>query len=593
MKINAWRGRTTGGRGFVLPAMVCGAAALAIAALCLSHGSNRLSPGTAARWTYLQDGQGWTAGAREEFYYTSQGSQMMPYAWFLAVEQAGSRKPFHAGLQRFGFLVPPPSAKNPDGLPLGFVADTNDATFGGVREAKWVGLTCAACHTAAIDYRAHPGDRTLSTLVIDGGPTLANYGAFIAALAPAIDQTERDPAKYARFERAVLGPTPAPDARVRLDRSYARFAAEFDRYAVSSRTAVPWGRGRVDAFGMIFNRVCSIDLDIRQNCYSPNAPVSYPFLWNVDRQDHIQWHGEVENINANPLGTHLDRFGRNAAEVLGVFARIDVTPGAAPGYPSTINLDGLIALEYAVSRLRAPRWPQNILGRIDGAEAREGETIYQARCERCHERITSPFQTVAIRPGRHLIPVDEVGTDANMTANVHSRLSLRTGRLAGQRFGVIFGEPLKETASAQQIVGHAVTGALLRLPFGDLDPRLAQPQGLQRLLSSAGRAGPAAAPVVGYEARPLHGIWATSPYLHNGSVPTLQQLLLPSRARSVQFYVGSREYDTVNVGYRSDPQSGGELFDTRLDGNHNSGHEYGADLSAAQRRRLIEYLKTL
>jgi hypothetical protein len=95
----------------------------------------------------------------------------------------------------------------------------------------------------------------------------------------------------------------------------------------------------------------------------------------------------------------------------------------------------------------------------------------------------------------------------------------------------------------------------------------------------------------GYESRSLNGIWATAPYLHNGSVPNLFELLWPDQ-RETTFYVGSRVYDTKNVGFVSDPQKG-VLFDTRLPGNSNSGHTYGAALSDQDKWDLIEFLKSL
>jgi hypothetical protein len=97
-----------------------------------------------------------------------------------------------------------------------------------------------------------------------------------------------------------------------------------------------------------------------------------------------------------------------------------------------------------------------------------------------------------------------------------------------------------------------------------------------------------------YRARPLNGIWATAPYLHNGSVPNLYDLLLPPTHRPKFFYVGSWEFDPVHVGVETgSPFAGSFTFDTRLPGNSNSGHEYGTSLSEPERMALIEFLKTL
>jgi mono/diheme cytochrome c family protein len=107
--------------------------------------------------------------------------------------------------------------------------------------------------------------------------------------------------------------------------------------------------------------------------------------------------------------------------------------------------------------------------------------------------------------------------------------------------------------------------------------------------------------ILGYKARPLTGIWSTAPYLHNGSVPNLYELLLPPDRRSNSFWVGTRQFDPQRVGYVTTPSNENSfLFRTRDDsaaviwGNWNGGHDYGNDrLSERERMDLVEYLKTL
>jgi hypothetical protein len=76
-------------------------------------------------------------------------------------------------------------------------------------------------------------------------------------------------------------------------------------------------------------------------------------------------------------------------------------------------------------------------------------------------------------------------------------------------------------------------------------------------------------------------------------VPTLYDLLQPASRRPATFRRGGREFDPVKVGYREPPpDQPGFLFDIRLPGNRNIGHEYGTDLSEGDRLDLLEYLKT-
>ena len=106
-----------------------------------------------------------------------------------------------------------------------------------------------------------------------------------------------------------------------------------------------------------------------------------------------------------------------------------------------------------------------------------------------------------------------------------------------------------------------------------------------------------------YKARPLTGIWAVSPYLHNGSVPNLYALLSPQNERPDTFWTGSKEFDPVKVGHDISEIKGGYLYDVTKPGNDNHGHEFkngptgngvvGPSLSPDDRFAIIEYLKSL
>ncbi len=103
----------------------------------------------------------------------------------------------------------------------------------------------------------------------------------------------------------------------------------------------------------------------------------------------------------------------------------------------------------------------------------------------------------------------------------------------------------------------------------------------------------------GYANMPLDGLWLRAPYLHNGSVPTLLDLLKPAAERPQEFYRGYDVYDAVNVGFVTSVAVEGEksffLFDTRVAGNSNRGHEgaaYGTELPDSDKQALLEYLKT-
>ena len=100
-----------------------------------------------------------------------------------------------------------------------------------------------------------------------------------------------------------------------------------------------------------------------------------------------------------------------------------------------------------------------------------------------------------------------------------------------------------------------------------------------------------------YEARVLQGIWATAPYLHNGSVPTLAELLKPSKDRVASFKIGPN-YDISNIGIAAEQTNAGSSVVTTdcsslNSGNSRCGHEFGTELSASDKKALLEYLKIL
>jgi hypothetical protein len=99
----------------------------------------------------------------------------------------------------------------------------------------------------------------------------------------------------------------------------------------------------------------------------------------------------------------------------------------------------------------------------------------------------------------------------------------------------------------------------------------------------------------GYANQPLDGIWARGPYLHNGSVPSMRDLLEPPERRPKVFFRGNDVYDQANLGFVSNvPAERGRTFfryDTAVPGNGNGGHIYGTTLPDADKRAIVEYLK--
>jgi len=190
--------------------------------------------------------------------------------------------------------------------------------------------------------------------------------------------------------------------------------------------------------------------------------------------------------------------------------------------------------------------------------------LFKEHCAKCHVDAKRPADLDAGKdwPPDLLINVKEIGTDPN---RVNNYALLLGDRSFGQAVQEATGKYLDQACKDDKISAD------------DLKKYRDGHANVWRTTSN-------------YAARPLAAIWATPPYLHNGSVPTLYDLLLPGDQRPESFTLGHRDFDPVKVGFTRDGK-GTFRFDTKVCGNRNTGHEYGTKLSDVERYELVEYLK--
>lgn len=541
--------------------------------------------------------QGWSSAERQWFYTTTQGSQLLRYDWFLALERPDSQTLFlDDNLARFGYLAGETQpAGTPKSLPVGFVADKGKMGW-------FVGMTCAACHTSEIKFGA-------TTIRVDGAPTNADMYGLIEELGRALTKAATNDLAFARFSARL----PKHHAKQpKLRENLTKFAEEFAQFVADSTPVSPWGPGRLDAFGMILNRLTNKHLGHSANNRVPNAPVSYPFLWGTGNHDVTQWNGSAPNK------LELHRLARNAGEVLGVFADFSFAKKTLPysHYESSVNRLNLLLLDRLVNTLKPPAWPESLYP-INKASAERGRDIYAANCAGCHNGKVGSDGKLVLK----LIPLADIKTDVSMAIAFDERMAT-TKLLEGQdRYFVPSFDKFAASDFAKDILLNAVVGAIVA-PSKRVSPSLFNGFGLlvdpvslvesaleiTLIVDASREAGVdffsgdplqnlsklfTTAKQPAYKARPLEGIWATAPYLHNGAVPNLTELLKPPGARVPKFSVGSREFDPVNVGFVSSPGSSAFELDTAKAGNSNSGHEYGTALTPGEKADLIEYMKTL
>lgn len=300
------------------------------------------------------------------------------------------------------------------------------------------------------------------------------------------------------------------------------------------------GFGRLDAFGN------ARDILWPDSPVPITAPVSYPALWEFSHKEYVHWDADTTSV-----------IERNIGQALGLGAVLDKKT-----FISTVNPRNLHSLEVIAAKLVPPKWPEDVFGQINSQKASAGKQLYEANCAGCHK---------SVEGSQRLFATNEIGTDP-MRAN---NFALPVGNVG---FDVSI-ELMMDRIKAQAYKDNLVT-ADEATAFDGKQPPPGQPK--WRVTRK-------------YAAGSLSGIWATSPYLHNGSILNLHELLLTAAQRKKTFYQGCVEYDPLNVGFIDDPacREFPTQFDSSAVGNSNAGHEYGTTLSEDQKWALIEYLKTL
>lgn len=535
--------------------------------------------------------------------------------------------------------------ENPDGLPVGFARTKGytDPTTGEPVPDQ-IGLTCAACHTGHMTYKG-------TDIRVDGGPAYTDLGKFSIALGESLLFTTLEAPRFDRFAKDVFAREGKPDTpenraalKAGLKAVLEALAAQGKVLGTTKKQNVEEGFGRLDALNRIGNQVFVTDLwgaegfNPLVNVAPTNAPVNYPHIWNTSWFEWVQYDASI-----------MEPMVRNAGESLGVAAKVNLINPKRPLFGSSVAVDNIYQMESLLAGpdplkqpvpgfagLRSPPWPEAILGAVDTAKAAHGKALYAELCQGCHlppvndpesdlwkpeyrDRYwTTPTDIVVQVPvdqnttrtepfntngERYLklpeVPVVEIGTDPAQASVLTARqvavpcwLDLAPAQAQCE------GRP---DSSWVQISFAAALGDVVQ----NTTKRWYQDHGTshqQQEAMNGWRPNHLQALLV-YKARPLDGIWATGPFLHNGAVPTLMALLSPVAERPQSFCVGVREFDPVNVGYVTTCESGTNVINTSIPGNLNTGHEFrdgplgngviGRGLTVAEREALVEYLKTL
>jgi hypothetical protein len=538
-----------------------------------------------------------TPEERGAYYHLSEGGELYPLDWLLALEtetsvpgQPATRRRFLDNIERYGMLPDPKGPQNPYGLPVG-------VSFGRSRLSgqMMMGLNCTACHVGQVEFNGQ-------AVRIDGGPSMAFVNRFIVDMLVETEATLSSPRRLKRFwgrvrdaraARLALGrageadgDAPAPDDGTwqivkelfthNLGLLHGKVAALRAVPTLKAAAAISTldGYGRTDAFGVGRNELFGTTL---LNAMPSDAPVSFPHTWGMEYTAWLQWGANTNSV-----------MERNIGQALGVGAIFDPKTGR-----SSVRLENLHRMEQLTYKLRPPSWPAAFPA-VDAARAERGRARFVQYCAPCHETWQQDGEMRVYK----LFALNEVGTDPNTALNYEKPVKTASGEI----------QPFPQAALA-------LIKAVKEKAYSE---RGFSPQQIAEWENRAVRRGPAFDPIFRaplldhdrwddtrgrkvYRAKTLVGIWATAPYLHNGSVPTLYDLLLPAAERPTSFPVGQHEYDPVKLGIQTDPsrftrppQAPPYTLDTRLSGNWNTGHEWRfyPQLDDEQRYEIIEFLKT-
>lgn len=587
--------------------------------------------------------QGWSEGERHWYHHASQGSLTfpIPYEWFVELEQPINKNNWFTGLigaenkfsdseylQKFGFISSKVSSENPDDLPVGFAESKNvtdpvsGATFNGI------GLTCAACHTSQMTYQG-------TNIRVDGGPAVTNLTDLGIALVVALSETYISPIRHLRFQKNVIKRILKNNPKTTKKEQKAIFKATYKavmhgvieqgKLALKmGKKNVTEGFTRLDALNRIGNVVFGTYNP--KNIVPTNAPVNYPHLWSTSWFDWVQYDASI-----------MQPMIRNAGEALGVGAPVQLGDtsnqfASTVNFPHQYEMETLLAgkthpqKSQAFNGLKAPKWPESILGTINMDVAKVGEKLYDKNCASCHRPAVSKkafwsdkyWKKIKGKGDRYyevvVIPTKEIGTDpaqseilANRTVDLSGMGAGIKGKVCsfdGKKWGYV-----NVTDAPEQSFAFALGLTVERTAQHFYKANNISPA--QQHKMNGERPNCLQAPKA-YKARPLNGIWATAPFLHNSSVANLYEMLVPAKDRAATLYLGYLEFDPEKVGFISTKADGLPAKkgltkvivagDKARKGNFNSGHEFsnksgpgiiGPLLSEAERWALVEYLKTL
>jgi hypothetical protein len=597
--------------------------------------------------------QNWTDTEAESFYDLAQGSKLVHFDFFINLEQATNERLFldADNIRSFGFLPRTPVAGESIGLPIGFVKDgvhagltcaachTNQLVYQGTAFlidgaptlADMEGFLRALADAMRATVNDNAKFKRFADRVLGAGAAANDRNDLLAQLKLELDQrdgyNERNmpaagapkfgPGRLDAFG-AILNEVAVTFAKVQDNQRPANAPVSYPflwdtpqhdfvqwngaaentklaiaRVLVGTEHVGALGRNTGEVMGVFGTVTVEKDGLLIPGRYRSSADFSKLIpaeellrsLWSP------QWPDDFPKIDMEKKAKGEVLFNQHCVECHAPIVRTDKNRTVTAWLKRSVDTDPAMSRNFLERRAKTGVFEGQLV-HVPGLRRFGAETAASELLIHTVERVilTSSGEAMPFRFNLSApLELDIAG----------SKLLSRFRSIDLENNQFLSGIVSEQHNSIVHSAGNSLSLSLPKLIRGNLEGNNQLASLLDRITTDANALSDAlalklkkSAPVgYIYKGRPLNGIWATAPYLHNGSAPNLDELLKKPNKRITSFKVGSREFDPINVGFRTDV--GTFTFDTTLPGNLNSGHDYGIEFSEDQRAQLIEYLKSL
>ncbi|BAQ67148.1 di-heme-cytochrome C peroxidase [Geminocystis sp. NIES-3709] len=534
--------------------------------------------------------QGWSEQEVQFYNHASEGTNLAPLEFVLNLPdpKAPDSKFIDKLSSEYGFIPSNKSELNPYQLPVGFAIDKRPVKFG---DRPYLGVTCAACHTRQLTYSKIDSSSYDSEWIfpVHGGPSLVDFPRFQEDLYDSFLALLDDDVLMETFATAVLQRAPEQQDIDSLRDEIREFTGPFIfTREIINGMKIPEadsGPGNLNALTQgYYNNVGILGWMRHKGLIKPGGElplpvrlegaVNYPPVWFSPKDTWAQWFAEIHHPGPRNWIQSISTSAVRPPKMIEALKEKAVL--------ASIDFDNIEEIQDSLERLRTPKWPESALGQLDQKLIAQGKVLFEQNCAQCHTRTYEPPNSLGIKFKKRL--AFDVGTDPIAYQQFQKDASKRAEGLLNVSNKIL---ELRQ-GQLEEKFGEEVTGNYLKHDSRGRPNEFALTK--EGEYSSASPKDKWNKSGAVYWAPPMEGIFASSPYFHNGSVPTLWDVLSKPEKRPTTFQTGTNEFDPEHIGLKNE---GLFLYNTKEEGKDNNGHLFGTNLPPKQKLALLEYLKSI